>query len=51
MTQLDLTIGVGVSIRLGFNPGELLDFALGFVGLDLYDDDVAGAKEEEQEKY
>lgn len=35
-----LTVFVGVSI--GFSPGEVLDLLLGFVGVDLARDDVAG---------
>ena len=50
LTQMDIAIGVGISIRLGINPLELVDFILGFVGLDIYDDDVAGAKGEEKER-
>ncbi len=42
-TQLDLSVGFFASVRLGFNPGELLDFALGLFGLDLYGDDLVGA--------
>ena len=42
-TQIDLSVGLIASVRLGFNPGELLDFLIGLVGFDLYGDDLAGA--------
>ena len=42
-TQIDLSVGLIASVRLGFNPGELLDFIVGLVGFDLYGDDLAGA--------
>ena len=31
--------GLGLTARLGFNPGELADFIVGWFGSDLYDDD------------
>jgi len=40
MTQVELDVGLFYSIRLGFNPGELLDFLLGLAGADIYLDDV-----------
>ena len=45
-TQTDLSVGLIASVRLGFNPGELLDFLIGIVGLDLYGDDIAGADDD-----
>jgi hypothetical protein len=39
-TQIDIVAALGPSIRLGFNPGELIDFLLGWVGIDIYSDDV-----------
>ena len=45
-TQIDLSVGLIASVRLGFNPGELLDFIMGLAGLDLYGDDLAGSKED-----
>lgn len=41
-TEVQVAVGVGFMIRLGVNPGEFLDFLLGFTTLDLYGDDVAG---------
>lgn len=40
-TQLEVICGLGPSIRLGFNPGELLDFILGWTHIDIYKDDIA----------
>jgi len=39
-TQIEVAIGLGLSTRLGFNPGEFLDFLLGWVGIDIYNDDL-----------
>jgi len=44
-TQIEVTAGLGGMLKLGFNPGELLDFLLGFAGIDIYGDDLE-AKEE-----
>ena len=33
-------------MRIGFNPGELVDFVPGRVGLDLYGDDLSRMKKE-----
>ena len=41
-TQIEVAAGLLGGIRLGFNPGELLDFIMGFLGLDLYGDDLEG---------
>jgi len=41
LTQVELAVGLGVTIRAGVNPGELLDFLLGWIGLDLYSDDLS----------
>ncbi len=40
-TQFEVAAGLLGGVRLGFNPGELLDFLLGFFGADLYGDDLA----------
>jgi len=42
---MEVVVGLGVSVRLGFNPGELFDFALGWFGLDLYHDAVTAETE------
>lgn len=43
-TQIEVVVGLGVSVRLGFNPGELLDFALGWFAIDIYSDDLERRK-------
>lgn len=40
-TQVEGAIGVGPTIRLGVNVGEILDFVLGWTTLDIFFDDVA----------
>jgi hypothetical protein len=44
-TQVELVVGMGLSVRLGVNPGELLDFALGCLGADIYGDDIERRRE------
>ncbi len=39
-TQIECIIGIGPTLRVGFNPGELFDFVLGFVGIDFFNDDL-----------
>ena len=39
-TQFEAVAAVGGGIRIGFNPGELLDFLMGFAGTDIMGDDV-----------
>lgn len=39
-SQIEVVIGLGPTIRLGFNPGELVDFLLGWVHVDIYKDDL-----------
>lgn len=48
-TQLEVTAGLGGTVKAGFNPGELLDFILGWFTLDIYGDDI-GSKCVQQEK-
>jgi len=43
-TQVEGVIGLGLNLRAGFNPGEILDFLLGWFEVDIYDDDVWGAE-------
>jgi len=40
-SELELVLALGWGLRLGLNPGEALDFLLGWCWLDLYDDDRA----------
>ncbi|HOX06910.1 MAG TPA: hypothetical protein PK280_10950 [Planctomycetota bacterium] len=47
-TQLEVAAGVGGTLRLGFNPGELLDLLLGWTNVDIYGDDLAARREREE---
>jgi hypothetical protein len=38
-TQIDATVGLFGGIHIGFNIGELLDFVLGLLTVDIYGDD------------
>jgi len=49
-TDIQVVVGAGPSVRLGFNPGELLDFILGWTGVDIYDDDVEAEDAEDAEQ-
>ena len=49
-TQIEVAAGLGGTVRLGFNPGELLDFLLGFVGIDIYSDDLRRRKQRQIEQ-
>lgn len=42
-TGFEAVAGAVVSLRLGANPGELVDFLLGFAGVDVMGDDVGEA--------
>lgn len=39
-TQLEVFAGLVYGVRVGFNPGELIDFLLGWTTLDIYNDDL-----------
>lgn len=43
-TQIEGCLALGLSIRLGFNPGELLDFILGWTTIDIFSDDIEAKK-------
>lgn len=45
-TQIDAVLALGPSLRVGFNPGEILDFILGWATVDIYDDDVEKNREQ-----
>jgi len=47
-TQIEAVIGIGGTLRLGFNPGELLDFILGWTTIDIYGDDLEAKKQKEK---
>ena len=38
-TQIEIVAGLLLTVRAGVNPGELLDFLLGWTGIDIYGDD------------
>jgi len=39
-TQVEVVAGVLITFRVGANPGELVDFLLGWTTLDIYSDDI-----------
>lgn len=39
-TQIEIAGGLLFTLRLGVNPGEFIDFVLGFTGIDLFGDDL-----------
>jgi hypothetical protein len=43
-SEIEVVAAAGLSLRLGFNPGELVDFLLGWFGVDIYDDDLSRLK-------
>jgi len=43
-TELEIVLGLGPSLRLGFNPGEFADFILGWFGIDFFADDLEAEK-------
>lgn len=47
-TQIELAGGLLGTLRLGFNPGELLDFILGWTTIDIYGDDIEEKKKKEE---
>ncbi len=40
-SQIEVGVGLGVGLQIGFNPGELIDFLLGWTGIDIYKDDLS----------
>lgn len=46
-TKLEIAASCGVGLRLGFNPGELLDFLLGWATIDIFNDDLGARKSKE----
>jgi len=49
-TQIEAVVGLGGTLRCGFNPGELLDFILGWTTIDIFNDDLEKRKRIEQDK-
>jgi hypothetical protein len=45
--QIETALGVGLVARAGINPGELLDFLLGWTTVDIFNDDVEARKRKE----
>lgn len=43
-TQIELVAALLGSVRVGVNPGELVDFVLGWTTIDIYNDDVEATK-------
>ena len=39
-TQIEVAAGIYRGIRFGINPGEILDFILGWTTIDIFDDDL-----------
>jgi hypothetical protein len=46
-TQAEVCVAWFGSLRIGVNPGELADFVLGWVGIDVFDDDIGFVVEED----
>jgi hypothetical protein len=49
-SEIEAVVALGLSVRVGFNPGELLDFLLGFAGVDMFNDDLERRKKQEIEQ-
>ncbi len=47
-TQIEVVAGLLGTLRLGFNPGELLDFILGWTTVDIFNDDRETREAKEQ---
>ena len=45
-TQIEAFAAALPGLRVGFNPGELVDFLLGWTTLDIYNDDLGARKAE-----
>ena len=45
-TQMEVIFGLGVSVRAGLNPGEVVDFVLGWFCIDIYTDDLSRISKE-----
>lgn len=39
-TQVEVFVAIIGGTRIGLNPGEFLDFVLGLIGIDIFDDDI-----------
>lgn len=45
LTQVEIALGLVKTLRLGINPGELLDFVIGWTTLDIFGDDIMRKRE------
>ncbi|NCC49630.1 MAG: hypothetical protein EOM20_00295 [Spartobacteria bacterium] len=43
-TGIDIVIGLGGTLRFGINPGEIIDFILGWMTIDIFNDDLQRTK-------
>ena len=41
LTQIEIALGFVKTVRLGINPGEVLDFVIGWTTFDVFADDIA----------
>ena len=48
VTEFTISLHALVGLEVGFDPGQLADFVLGFAGIDIYGDDPARPREPEQ---
>ena len=48
--DVQVAAGLGRTVRLGFNPGELLDLVLGCANIDIYRDDLESNQRKEKAK-
>ncbi len=46
--QIDAAVGLGITIRAGVNPAEFVDFLLGWIGFDIFNDDLASRRLKEE---
>lgn len=49
-SQIDVACGALLGVHVGFNPGELVDFLLGWFGIDICDDDLSAARQEQRKQ-
>lgn len=50
-TQLEAFVGLGFSLRLGFNPGEFVDLLLGLTTIDIFNDDIEWDAKRSDQKF
>lgn len=47
-SQIEIYLGALMGVRVGFNPGELLDFILGWTTTDIFNDDLEAREQKEK---